>query len=182
MRKLQRLVLTKNRLTGTIPSSLGNVTSLNDVYLNKNFLTGSIPAPIYGLVNLSECSMIMIDVISRLYCSSYTISFTFWYKPAYLLINDNFLTGSLTNFVSPKLTYLDMSNNDLGGTIPSSFFHQPLLTKLYLSNNTFTGTISSSFGDSTSLEVIWLNGNKLNGTIPAVPFPNGLPQIGKFLW
>lgn len=49
--------LSHNRLTGTIPSSLGNLQMLECLYLNDNHLTGEIPSSIGGLISLTECNL-----------------------------------------------------------------------------------------------------------------------------
>ncbi|ONK58713.1 uncharacterized protein A4U43_C09F15900 [Asparagus officinalis] len=55
---LQEVYLSGNKLSGTIPSSLGNLTQLNKLLIGENALEGSIP-PILGncqalrLLNLS---------------------------------------------------------------------------------------------------------------------------------
>ncbi len=93
----------------------------------------------------------------------------------------NKLNGTLPNFKSSRLKYLDVAGNSFVGSIPFDLFLLPSLNYVYLSNNTFSGTIPSSFGDSVSLMTVWLDGNKLNGTVPEIPMPNGLPLISKFI-
>ena len=44
----------KHRLTGQIPSSLGNLTELETVYLDSNYLWGPIPASLGNLTKLEE--------------------------------------------------------------------------------------------------------------------------------
>jgi Leucine-rich repeat (LRR) protein len=179
--KLERLVITQNSLTGSIPASLGRVATLVDVYLNKNHLTGSVPAGFGSLVNLRKFTASLFYLV-RFSLKHFSSSFLITNCPSaeYLLLNGNYLTGSLTEYFSPVLTYVDMSNNALDGGIPSSFFDLPSLSYLYLSNNTLTGTIPSSFGGSITLEAIWLDGNKLNGTIPGVLTSVGRPKISEY--
>uniref|UniRef100_J3N7E2 Uncharacterized protein n=1 Tax=Oryza brachyantha TaxID=4533 RepID=J3N7E2_ORYBR len=40
---LQFLSLTENSLTGEIPASVGNISSLSSLLLTQNYLQGSIP-------------------------------------------------------------------------------------------------------------------------------------------
>ena len=39
-------------INGTIPSNIGQLTSLRELYLNNNTLTGSIPRNLFNLLNL----------------------------------------------------------------------------------------------------------------------------------
>ena len=48
------LNLNSYKLTGSIPSSIGNLTNLETLMLNNNQLTGSIPSEIGNLVNLER--------------------------------------------------------------------------------------------------------------------------------
>ena len=48
------LNLYANGLTGVIPSAIGNLVNLNDLYLSYNQLSGEIPSSIGNLVNLIE--------------------------------------------------------------------------------------------------------------------------------
>ena len=51
---LTLLGLTDNQLTGSISSELSNMTNLSSLYLSQNQLTGSIPPEIGNLINLER--------------------------------------------------------------------------------------------------------------------------------
>ena len=51
---LSELWLSNNQLTGTIPSSLGNLSNLWGLHLSSNQLTGTIPSSLDNLSNPSE--------------------------------------------------------------------------------------------------------------------------------
>ncbi len=51
---LQVLSLSANQLSGSIPSKLGNLTSLRELYLTNNQLTGSIPSELGSLTSLQQ--------------------------------------------------------------------------------------------------------------------------------
>uniref|UniRef100_K3ZPT6 Leucine-rich repeat-containing N-terminal plant-type domain-containing protein n=3 Tax=Setaria TaxID=4554 RepID=K3ZPT6_SETIT len=57
LKSLMNLELQKNALSGAIPASLGNIKTLQFLRLNGNMLTGKLPQEILSLVavgNLSE--------------------------------------------------------------------------------------------------------------------------------
>jgi Leucine-rich repeat (LRR) protein len=65
-----------------------------------------------------------------------------------------------------SVTRLDLSDNDLSGTIPSDIGNFGSIERLDLSDNNLSGTIPSDIGDLTSLEQLKLQGNSLSGSIP----------------
>ena len=54
---LQQLWLFENQLSGGIPASLGSLTSLTHLYLNKNQLSGEIPASLDSLTSLQQLTL-----------------------------------------------------------------------------------------------------------------------------
>lgn len=101
------LSLSSNQLTGSIPSSIGNLTSLTSLHLPQNQLTGSIPPEIWNMTNLTV-----------------------------LNLGTNQLSGSIPSTIG-NLTSLDemyLDNNQLCGQIPSSLANTPL-TALQIANN-----------------------------------------------
>ncbi|KAK9150003.1 hypothetical protein Syun_008312 [Stephania yunnanensis] len=86
-----------------------------------------------------------------------------------VLIGQN-LTGELSNSLGnfTSLIKLDLSNNRIGGHIPSSL---PTTTKqFFLSGNNFSGSIPDSFSSLTQLTDMSLSNNRLAGEIPDVFF------------
>lgn len=79
-----------------------------------------------------------------------------------------------------KLDFFDISNNLVGGNLPSSVFNVPTLRIAYFSNCTFTGEIPSNYVNPPLLKDLYLDGNQLTGTVPSVPAGN-LLQLNEFL-
>ncbi len=119
--KLQWLELDYNRLTGSIPPELGNLYNLESLWLNYNRLTGSIPPELGNLSNLE-----------RLY------------------LDDNQLTGSIPSELGNlvNLEYLSLHRNQLTGAIPSQLGNLSNLGRMYLRNNQLTGCIPNALGDT----------------------------------
>ena len=136
--QLEWLDLSNNNLTGPIPSELGDLPVLQQLYLHQNLLTGSIPA---GLGN---------QHLTR------------------LVLHNNQLTGSipaqLTTLVS--LRVLSLAHNQLEGSIPGNMRFLSTLRLLNLEHNLLSGPIPPVDGLS-NLEVLLLGHNRLSGFIPA---------------
>ncbi|KAL7523831.1 hypothetical protein ACHAXR_000354, partial [Thalassiosira sp. AJA248-18] len=61
---------------------------------------------------------------------------------------------------------LDLSDNDIKGSIPTEIGLLTNLTYLRLSYNAFTGTVSDEFLNLAQLQLVQLHSNRLTGTIP----------------
>ncbi|TVU21814.1 hypothetical protein EJB05_31480, partial [Eragrostis curvula] len=138
--RLEKLVLWKNNLTGAIPESLGNLTSLRTVSLAYNQLDGTIP-PTFG-------SILRLQVLDLSY---------------------NSLSGeaprSLYNLTS--LTILQIQGNMLRGGIAADIGSRfPSMLFLFLDYNQFTGHIPASLSNLTNLQSLSLSGNRLSGYVP----------------
>ncbi len=133
--------LINNNLSGTIPSSVGNLDSLSYLRLDSNKLTGSIPATIGNLSHL-----------------------------VFLTARGNQLNGPLpTTFASmDSLQRLDLFYNQIPGSIPSQLGSALNLNYLDLSGNNLSGTIPPELGNLSKVTYFNLNSNQLTGSIPTV--------------
>eukprot|EP00211_Chloroparvula_japonica_P009359 CAMPEP_0119120656 /NCGR_PEP_ID=MMETSP1310-20130426/1604_1 /TAXON_ID=464262 /ORGANISM="Genus nov. species nov., Strain RCC2339" /LENGTH=171 /DNA_ID=CAMNT_0007110145 /DNA_START=64 /DNA_END=576 /DNA_ORIENTATION=+ len=61
---------------------------------------------------------------------------------------------------------LDLSENQLKGTIPPELVQLTALVWMWMGNNQLTGTIPSELGQVSALEWLWFNDNLFNSTIP----------------
>ncbi len=177
---VRTLTLDANKLSGTLPGSLSNLTSMvylylhdnqlsgtipalptssKDLYLDNNQLSGVIPALPTSLQALNLYSNQLSGVIPPLPTSLQTLN-----------LGSNQLSGAIPALPS-SLQSLRLSNNQLSGpipTLPSSF------VRLNLSNNQLSGVIP---GLPTSLQTLYLESNQLSGVIPtslvntAIPLP-----------
>ncbi|XP_066373959.1 piriformospora indica-insensitive protein 2-like [Miscanthus floridulus] len=144
--------LSKNSLTGSLPSSLGGLTGLLKMDLSNNLLQGSIPPELAGLKSLT-----LLD------------------------LRNNSLTGGLPQFVQGMASLQDLllSNNpQLGGALPQSGWETLAanLATLDLSNVGLVGAIPASMAALTGLRFLALDHNRLTGAVP--PQLAQLPSIG----
>ncbi|MEE3195875.1 MAG: leucine-rich repeat domain-containing protein, partial [Candidatus Neomarinimicrobiota bacterium] len=67
-----------------------------------------------------------------------------------------------------NLTYLNLGNNQLTGSIPSEIGNLTNLTSLSLMINQLTGSIPPEIGNLTNLTGLGLHDNQLTGDIPNI--------------
>ncbi|KAJ6854196.1 putative receptor-like protein kinase [Iris pallida] len=126
-----------NLLSGPIPPSLFNMSSLVNILLSSNNLSGSLP---------TQVMLPRIEIIS---------------------IGDNMLTGHVPADLArcSTLQRIGLGGNKLTGSVPSSFGNLSELVYLYLGVNQFTGAIPASIGNLTKLQALYLANNDLEGKI-----------------
>ena len=96
---------------------------------------------------------------------------------------------------SSAVIKIDISNNNIRGTLPKSLAGLPKLSSLACTEGALSGTIPSSWSDATTLQVLLISGrvrdivpgttNKISGTIPRFVFAltalNRLETFGNLL-
>ena len=172
------LNLDSNQLTGTIPSSLGNLSELTSLSLHRNQLTGSLPSSLGGLSQLEVLSLGGNQFTGQIPSSLGGLS-----NLTGMYLWGSELTGPVPSWLGnlSNLEVLSLSENQLTGTIPSSLGNLSELTSLSLYSNQLTGSLPSSLGGLSKLEVLSLGGNQFTGQIPSSL--GGLSNLtGMYLW
>ena len=134
------LILSGNGLSGTIPSELANLASLQTLQLDSNQLSGGIPSELGNLASLETL---------RLY--------------------QNQLSGGIPSELGnlANLRELNIGSNQLSGGIPSELGNLANLDALGLYQNQLSREIPSELGNLTNLRELWLFSNQLSGEIPS---------------
>lgn len=65
-----------------------------------------------------------------------------------------------------KLSILDLHQNKLEGVVPSALGQLVNLTELYLNQNVLTGELPASFSNMTKLNHAWFSDNLFVGLVP----------------
>ena len=109
-----QLRLTSNKLTGSIPAELGNLTALSFLDLSGNQLSGPIPTELGSLTALSN-----------------------------LVLSRNNLTGSIPAELGnlTALRSLRLGRNQLSGAIPTELGNLTNLEVLFMHTNQLTGLV-----------------------------------------
>ena len=193
--RLEELRLDHNQLIGAVPAELGKLKRLFHLYLNHNHLDGVVPSALSNLESLQtlrldetdlciltndgfstwlsgiettslppDCVFPDRDALTNLY---YSMGGPDW------TIKTGWATGAplsewygVTADVAGKVTELDLSDNDMSGTIPPIISVLTSLVSLDLGGNSLSGEVPISLGELVRLERLDLSKNMLAGSIP----------------
>lgn len=134
---LRRLIVASNELSGALPNLPSKFPNLVDLDLSSNMITGSIDG---GLTN--HFILKTLDLSGNMLTS----------------FDD---AAVLSNLL--QLTHMDLSDNELGPTIPREIGKlNDKLIMLDLSNNKFVSTIPSELGSLQSDAIVRLAGNEFD--------------------
>ena len=165
MTSLIWLFLDRNNITGPIPKEVGNLSSLKILRIEQNGgISGSIPPELGFLESLVELKCHNNEITGELPTELGHLK-----NLKTLDLHENVIYGSIPQEWErgfDSLSYLDMSNNMLGGLISPAFASFSKLSYLDLSHNDHTGSIPSDVGLLTHLETLILDSNALTSTIP----------------
>nr|GEY79808.1 leucine-rich repeat protein [Tanacetum cinerariifolium] len=135
------LNLARNRLSGKLPTCLGNMQNLHAMQFSSNQLSGVI-------------SSSMVPQSSGL---------------SWLNLNENHFTGELPQELENlrELTVLDLGDNAFSGNIPEWIGENLTKLKVFrLHKNNFTGSIPRSLCNNSQLQILDVAHNNLMGPIP----------------
>ncbi|XP_057958623.1 receptor-like protein EIX1 [Malania oleifera] len=146
------------------PSWLQTQRELEYLYLSNASILGVIPTGFSNMPQLSDVDLSQNQIQGPLPLIPATLS--------YLDLSNNYLNGSLVSFLCNKMVdlesslyHLDLSKNFLSGEIPDCWLNWKNLLVLRLDNNNLVGKIPSSMGSLTSLGSLHLSKNKLFGNL-----------------
>jgi Leucine-rich repeat (LRR) protein len=161
---LTELFLNGNQISGSIPTEIGNLTQLQYLHLDNNKLTGSIPSSIGNLKDLKNLYLNKNNLSGEIPTSIGNLS-----SLELFLVSGNQLTGSIPSSIGnlANLTNLSLFSNKLSGSIPSSIENLANLQELSIYGNELSGNIPGQIGNLKQLQSIDLSNNQLSGTIPS---------------
>ncbi|GAB4826364.1 hypothetical protein Ancab_009229 [Ancistrocladus abbreviatus] len=173
---LRRLDVSENSLEGVLSEAhFANLSCLKELTVSKNLLRLKVRpdwVPTFRLktIELASCRVgtefppwiWMQKKVDRLDLSNASISGTLpkWLgsmKLSYFNLSHNQINGTIPLYFPSSQNHIDLSNNQLSG---------PLSSKIDLQNNRISGVIPDCWSSYQNLGVIYLSSNKLSGVIP----------------
>nr|XP_025670167.1 receptor-like protein 13 [Arachis hypogaea] len=187
-------------LTTQGPFSLGNLTSLQTLDLSHNSLSGNIPEPLLArlssLEHLSLCfnnfeGLFSLNILAnqsklKVLQIGHMSSKTFQVQTENIPWNASFQledleifscklnlpTRTFPSFLSSQnaLRRVDLSEANLAGTFPNSFFmNKPRLKYMFLSKNSFVGSFELPVNQSQQMNQLYtldISNNLIEGELP----------------
>ena len=179
LHRLTMLRLNGNQLSETIPATLSNLSTLQELGLAGNNLNGSIPAELSKLASLQQLSLSGNQLTGEIPAALLVLS-----NLERVDLSDNRLTTETDGLPVPAsvnltLEFLDLSQNQLSGQIPDTLSNWRRLNELHLAENNLSGDIPATlnWGSFSQLALLDLSGNLFTGPIP--PSVHTLESLGK---
>ncbi|XP_025888183.1 receptor-like protein Cf-9 isoform X2 [Solanum lycopersicum] len=164
LRSLWRLNLFNCHLSGSIPESFGNLTTIRELILSGNNFTGNILSTISKLNKL-----VNLHLSSNHFRGSIPESIGNLTAIRELILSDNSFTGNVPSSIGKlnKLDSLSLSSNNFEGSIPDIFANFSELNSLDFHSNNFVGPFPYSIATLTHLDGLELQNNSLTGPLPS---------------
>ncbi|KAJ4723430.1 Receptor-like protein [Melia azedarach] len=171
LRKLVSLDISYNLFQGqSLPTSLGNLKSLSSLDITFSSFSGIIPP---SLGNLTQLDFLAMKRNYFLGLNSYSLTWIANLKKlTFLDLSSNDITGKFPSVLMnlTQLNWLLLYDNWLTGPIPSWLMNLNKLSGLYLQLNLLTGHIPVEIRNLTQLQALSLQSNMLQGSIPSSIF------------
>ncbi|GFP86622.1 probably inactive leucine-rich repeat receptor-like protein kinase at3g28040 [Phtheirospermum japonicum] len=144
-KRLLALDVSRNKLSGEIPSVLGDFESLQVLNMAGNSFAGPIPSEVRRLKRLS-----VLD------------------------LSENQLNGTIPSEIGlvESLTSLSLARNQITGSIPSSLSNLRYLQTVDFSFNNLTGALPKQLANLVTLHSFNISHNQLQGELPSGSFFN----------
>ncbi|KAI3793183.1 hypothetical protein L1987_35798 [Smallanthus sonchifolius] len=159
--KLAYLGMHSNYISGSIPSSVGNLLGLTSVSLGQNNFTGIIPESIGKLQNLQERYLDTNHLSGVIPTSLGNLSLVI-----IVALCQNNWEGTIPSTIGSckSLIALDLDGNKLSGSVPKELFQLSSLSiVLDLSQNNLPGVLPQEIGNLKLLESLDFSMNRFIG-------------------
>ncbi|XP_021288262.1 probable leucine-rich repeat receptor-like serine/threonine-protein kinase At3g14840 [Herrania umbratica] len=185
--QLTDISLLGNRLTGSIPKELANLSNLTSLVLEQNNFVGTLPPALWNLHNIERMLLNSNNFSGELPAEFARLTTLKEFR-----ISDNNFTGKIPDFIFQNWTKLEqifIEGSGLSGPIPDigalenleymiisdlngaeATFPQlgklPKLERLMLRSCNLNGELPDNLSTVTTLKILDLSFNRLSGKIP----------------
>lgn len=164
LRSLELLSLSDSSVSGEIPPEIGLLKQLRVLGLADAMLSGKIPDSLGNLEMLTK-----IDLSKNKFVGSIPKTFGDLQSLTSMDLSDNKLNGSIPIEIvnlSHLSAFLNLSRNQLTGSLPVEIESLENVAAINISDNKLSGNIPRSIGNCKSLEQLSLARNAFFGPIP----------------
>ncbi|GKU93333.1 hypothetical protein SLEP1_g6935 [Rubroshorea leprosula] len=175
MKSLESLSLPNNHISGNIPDSFGHLSLLSYLDLSNNWLSGGIPELLVSGCPLNVLRLSNNNLEGQVFPLLFNLT-----KLSVLKLGSNNFEGNIPEFSSINSFYpqiIDMSNNHISGKLPRWMGNISSLQGLSLAKNHFEGLFPVEFCGLHFLEFLDLSSNYLSGSIPECFNPIGIEYV-----
>lgn len=164
MTSLEQLDLSLNPLNGSIPTEMGMLTALTSLQLNSNSLTGGLPTEI-GLARDLETLFVSGNEGLR---GTIPSELGLLSDLSLVILNGNQLVSSLPSELGrlSQLSFLFASDNLITGSLPSELGQLDFIVSAYLDTNLLSGPIPSELEMASALLNFDISDTGITGSIP----------------
>ncbi|XP_021767444.1 probable LRR receptor-like serine/threonine-protein kinase At1g06840 isoform X3 [Chenopodium quinoa] len=155
--------LNNNSFSGHLPPEFSQLPKIAHLLLDNNNLSGNLPPEYSALAHLE---ILQLDN-NHFDGAEIPESYQNLSRLVKLSLRNCSLGGAVPDLSRmPYLSFIDLGWNKLTGPIPSNKLSDNVTT-INLSHNNLNGSIPESFSLLPDLQMLWLLNNSINGSIPA---------------
>uniref|UniRef100_A0A1J3IXE7 non-specific serine/threonine protein kinase n=1 Tax=Noccaea caerulescens TaxID=107243 RepID=A0A1J3IXE7_NOCCA len=152
-----------NSFTGKLPRNFGKLSRISEFDISTNKFFGEFPQDLCYKKNLQK----IISFRNQL-SGEIPESYGDCHSLNYIRMAGNKLSGEVpVRFWELPLSRLELSNNQLQGSIPPSISNARHLTQLEISGNNFSGVIPAKICALENLRAIDISRNRFSGSLPS---------------
>ncbi|XP_019157341.1 PREDICTED: probable LRR receptor-like serine/threonine-protein kinase At3g47570 [Ipomoea nil] len=158
---LQNFYAHNSGFYGTIPDEVGNLTGLDTIEMSANDLSGTVPTTLHKLARLNLAENKLSGPLTGNLCKVQNLGAIY--------LSENRISGPIPECLGnvTSLRYIDLGSNRMNGIIPSNLWNLKNLLTLNLSLNSFSGALPSEIENLKVLYLLDLSNNNLSGIIPS---------------